>query len=254
MLKYELIDNQKDEWVVFVHGIGGSTKTWNRQIEVFSQRFNLLLLDLPGHGLNSDKIISKVDSQKLHNGIKDTLDHLGIESAHFVGLSMGTIVIVNFAVHHPEYIKSIILGGASLKVSGIYKLAVILANKMKRLVPYKFLYKFFAWFMMPRTNHKTSRSIFLREVMKLDKTTMYAWIEYIQFTLDPEQIISRLDELKKNILIISGDEDHCFIGGVKAIVNNQKYMKLNIIKKCGHVCSIEKSYDFNSMALNFLTN
>ena len=46
MLKYEAIDNQHEEWVVFVHGIGGSTKTWNRQIEDFSQRFNLLLLDL----------------------------------------------------------------------------------------------------------------------------------------------------------------------------------------------------------------
>ena len=120
MLRYEVIDNQKDEWVVFVHGIGGSTKTWNRQIEDFSQRFNLLLLDLPGHGLNSDKIISRVDSQKLHCGIKETLDYLNIPHAHFVGLSLGTIVIANFVAHHPDYVDTIILGGASLKVSGIY--------------------------------------------------------------------------------------------------------------------------------------
>lgn len=254
MLKYELIDNQKDEWVVFIHGIGGSTKTWNRQIEAFSQRYNLLLLDLPGHGLNSDKIIDKIDPQRLHNGIKDTMEYLNIESAHFVGLSLGTIVIANFAAYHPEYVKSIILGGASLKVSGINKLAVILANKMKHIVPYKFLYKFFAWFMMPRRNHKLSRTIFLNEVIKLNKQTMYAWIEYIQFTLNPEHILARLDELKKKILIISGDEDHCFISGSKDIVFKRKSMKLNIIKKCGHVCSIEKWYDFNSMALDFLGN
>ena len=145
MLKFECIDNQKEEWVVFIHGIGGSTKTWKKQIEDFSENYNLLLLDLPGHGLNSDNIIYKVDAQKLYKGIKETMDYLQIPNAHFVGLSMGTIVIANFAVCYPEYVDTIILGGSSLKLRGIYKAAVILANKMKRIVPYDFLYQFFAF-------------------------------------------------------------------------------------------------------------
>ena len=252
MLKYRAIDNNKEEWVVFIHGIGGSTRTWNRQIEAFSKNYNLLLLDLPGHGEHSNKIITKVDSHMLHKGIIETLNHLSINNAHFVGLSLGTIVIANFAAHHPEYVNTIILGAASLKVSGIYKFAVIAANKIKRLVPYKFLYKFFAWFMLPKRNHKKSRNIFLREVVKLNKKTMYAWIEYIQFTRRPENILSQLDGLKKKILIISGDEDHCFLSGVKKIVRQKNTMKLNIINKCGHICSIEKWNDFNNMALSFL--
>lgn len=252
MLTYELIDNKKEDWVVFVHGIGGSTRTWGKQIDAFSEHYNLLLLDLPGHGLNADNIIKKVDSEKLHTGIKETMDFLNIECAHFVGLSLGTIVIANFAVHHPEYVKSIILGGASLKVSGLYKGAVILADKIKHFVPYKFLYKFFAWFLMPKKNHKKSRKIFLREVVKLNKKTMFAWIEYLQFTLSPENILARLDEVKKNILIISGDEDHCFLKDAKALVDKMKSVEINIIEKCGHVCSIEKSSIFNHMALDFL--
>lgn len=252
MLTYELIDNKKEDWVVFVHGIGGSTRTCGKQIDAFSEHYNLLLLDLPGHGLNADNIIKKVDSEKLHTGIKDTMDFLNIKYAHFVGLSLGTIVIANFAVHHPEYVKSIILGGASLKVSGLYKGAVILADKIKHFVPYKFLYKFFAWFLMPKKNHKKSRKIFLREVVKLNKKTMFAWIEYLQFTLSPENILAKLDEVKKNILIISGDEDHCFLRDAKALVDKMKSVEINIIEKCGHVCSIEKSSIFNHMALDFL--
>ena len=252
MLKYQAIDNQKEEWVVFIHGMGGSTRTWTRQIEAFSKSYNLLLLDLPGHGEHSNKIIYKVNSEELNHGIIETMNHLNISSAHFVSLSLGTIVTANFAIHHPEYVKSIILGAASLKVSGIYKLAVIAANKLKKLLPYKFLYKFFAWFMLPRRNHKRSRRIFLREVIKLNKKTMYAWIEYLQIIRKSEHILTRLDNLKKNILIISGDEDHCFLGGVKKIVSRKKSLKLNIIDKCGHICSIEKWNDFNDMALNFL--
>lgn len=252
MLKYELIDNRKEEWVVFVHGIGGSTRTWNKQINDFSNHYNLLLLDLPGHGLNADNVINKVDTQKLHDGIKETLDFLNIQSAHFVGLSLGTIVIANFAVHHPEYVKSIILGASSLKVTKTYKSVVILADRIKHLIPYKMLYKFFAWFLMPKKNHKTSRKIFLREVVKLNKHTMFAWIEYLRFTLNSDYIFEKLDEIKKRILIISGDEDHCFISGAKALVDRVKTTEIQIIEKCGHVCSIEKWGDFNSMALNFL--
>lgn len=252
MLKYQVIDNQKEEWVVFIHGMGGSTRTWARQIEAFSKSYNLLLLDLPGHGEHSNKIIHKVNSEELNQGIIEAMSHLNISSAHFVALSLGTIVTANFAIHHPEYVRSIILGAASLKVSGIYKLAVIAANKFKKLLPYKFLYKFFAWFMLPRRNHKKSRHIFLREVIKLNKKTMYAWIEYLQVIRKSEHILTRLDNLKKNILIISGDEDHCFLGGVKKIVSRKKSLKLNIINKCGHICSIEKWNDFNNMALSFL--
>ena len=252
MLKYEIIENKSKEWIVFVHGIGGSTKTWSKQIEDFSKKYSLLLLDLPGHGLNSNKIIKKVDTKKLYKGIKDTLDYLNIKSAHFIGLSIGTIVIANFAVQYPDYVKTIILGGSALKLSGIYKGSIILANLIKYYVPYKFLYQFFAWFMMPKENHKKSRLIFLREVVKLHKETMFAWIEYLQFALHPENILMKLDSLEKRILLISGDEDYCFLHDVKNIAKKMKNSDIKIITKCGHICSIENWKSFNEISLEYL--
>ena len=252
MLKYEIIDNQAEEWVVFVHGLGGSTKTWNRQIDSFSENYNLLLLDLPGHGSNADNTIRKVDPQKLHTGIRDTLDHLGIRQAHFVGMSMGTIVIANFAVRYPSYVDTIIFGGSVLKLSGIYKQALIVANQIKRRVPYEFLFQFFAWFMMPRQRHKKSRLIFLQEVVKLKKETLFAWMEYLMFSLNPDKILNKLEFLGKHILFISGAEDHCFIQDAKAIAKRMKGTEIRIIEKCGHVCSIERSKLFNCLALEYL--
>ena len=253
MLKYEIIDNHAEEWVVFVHGLGGSTRTWQRQVDSFSRDYNLLLLDLPGHGRNAEKVIHKVDAQKLHTGIKETLDHLNIDRAHFVGLSLGTIVIANFAIRYPDYVETIILGGSTLKLSGIYKRALILANRIKRLVPYEFLYKFFAWFMMPRKTHKKSRMIFLREVVKLRKETLFAWMEYLMCSLNPDKMLSKLDFLGKRILFISGDEDHCFIKDAMSIAKRMRSTEIQIIKKCGHVCSIENWKAFNRIALDYLS-
>ena len=252
MLKYEELNNGKEEWCVFVHGIGGSTHTWKKQIDSFSQKYNLLLLDLPGHGENADNIIEKVDDEKLNRGIKDTLDFLKIKQAHFIGLSLGTIVIVQFALRFPSYTKSLIFGGAALKVCGIYKSIIKFANTAKEMLPYKTMYKMFAWFMMPKENHKKSRIIFVREVEKLNNRSMFAWIEYLKFTLSPEKIMKQLDALGKRILFISGEEDHCFLKGSKLLANMMNNADIAIIEKCGHVCSIERSDLFNNQVLNYL--
>ena len=42
-----------DAWVLLVHGAGGSTRTWKKQIEQLGVHYNLLIIDLPGHGKNA---------------------------------------------------------------------------------------------------------------------------------------------------------------------------------------------------------
>ena len=37
-------------WVTFVHGAGGSSSIWFKQIRAFSKHFNVLMVDLRGHG------------------------------------------------------------------------------------------------------------------------------------------------------------------------------------------------------------
>ena len=47
------------EWVTFVHGAGGSSSIWFKQIREFKKHFNVLLLDLRGHG-NSKSSLKNV--------------------------------------------------------------------------------------------------------------------------------------------------------------------------------------------------
>ncbi len=48
--KYVSKNPKKKEWITFVHGAGGSSTIWFKQIKYFSKYYNLLLLDLRGHG------------------------------------------------------------------------------------------------------------------------------------------------------------------------------------------------------------
>lgn len=252
MLNYTKYDNNKNKWVVFVHGIAGSTLTWKRQIEDFSREYNLLLIDLPGHGDSQGFKLEHINPFKLSKSIKEILDCESINSASFIGMSMGTLVIAHFAITYPSYVEAIVFGGAAIKVQGIYKGLMKITQAIKNILPKTFLCKTLSFVMMPKSNHKKSRQIFLRESKKINKENFLAWVEFLKATINPEQIFQKLNKTEIKTIFISGDEDNCFVKGAKSICNKMKNAKFSIIKKCGHVCTIERAKEFNCMALGFL--
>ena len=55
MINYTIYENSNSkQWVTFVHGAGGSSSIWFKQIRDFQKHFNVLLLDLRGHGNSKD--------------------------------------------------------------------------------------------------------------------------------------------------------------------------------------------------------
>ena len=252
ILNHTIYDNGSNNWIVFVHGIGGSTLTWKKQIESFSKDYNLLLIDLPGHGGSVVKKDEKITVKMVNSGIKETLDHLNIKKADFVCMSLGTLVVAHFAIKYPEYVSAIVFGGTIIKVEGIYKGLMNLVIKTKKLLPHRFLYNIFAHVIMPKRNHKKSRKIFIRESLKMKRQTFFSWIDYMYEITKPDKLIAKLKKLGIDMLFVSGEEDAVFIKGAKAVADAVSKTKFKVIKKCGHVCTIEKYQDFNEMSLNFL--
>lgn len=60
----------------------------------------------------------------------------------------------------PERVQSMILAGAIAKLDIRSRFFVGMGNAFKNLVPYLWLYKLFAFVIMPRKNHAESRSLF----------------------------------------------------------------------------------------------
>lgn len=143
MLNYQICDNHKPNWLVFIHGLGGSILTWKKQIVFFSKKYNLLLLDLPGHGASSQHNLITVD--EVNNQIKAVLDSCEIKKASFIGLSLGTLVVANFAIQHPEYITNIVFGGAAINLYGLYKPLMRLINLFKGCFHHCMFYKLRAY-------------------------------------------------------------------------------------------------------------
>ena len=244
-----------DSWVVFVHGAGGSSAIWFRQLKAYQLEHNVLLLDLRGHGKSSHLVEKFVNDNYSFNVVSkdiiDVLDHLQIASAHFVGISLGTIIIRNIAEMAPSKVSSMTLGGAITRFNVRSNTLVHLGNMFKHWVPFMWLYKLFAFIMMPKGRHKESRNLFVREAKRLCQKEFLRWFQ-LAMDVNPLMKYFKEKEIKIPILYIMGQEDHMFLGPVQEMVAHHKNSLLNTINDCGHVCNVEQPEMFNQYSLTFI--
>jgi len=241
--------------VTFVHGAGGSSSIWFKQIRTFSSKFNVLVLDLRGHGANKltikDTFSEKYTFDAITHDIVEVIDFLKIKSSHFAGISLGTILIRNLAEKHPKRVKSMIMGGAIMQLNLKSQILMKVGVLCKSVVPYLLLYKLFAFIIMPRKNHKKSRLIFVNEAKKLYQKEFIRWFK-LTSEINPLLHFFRTNHIKIPTFYIMGEEDHLFLPAIKKVVISHLDASLMVVKNCGHVVNIEQYRIFNSESIQFI--
>ena len=256
MLNYSTyLNSNSTEWVTFVHGAGGSSSIWYKQIRAFKSEFNVLILDLRGHGNSKPKLKdtfnTKYTFDSITNDILEVINHLKIETSHFVGISLGTILIRNLAENHPKRVKSMILGGAIMKLNIRSQILMKLGVVFKSVVPYMYLYRFFAFIIMPRKNHKKSRLLFVNEAKKLYQKEFIRWFK-LTSEINPLLRFFRTKDIKIPTLYVMGAEDHLFLPSIKNIVEKHVTSILFVVEQCGHVVNVEQPELFNKTTIQFI--
>lgn len=243
------------EWVVFVHGAGGSSSVWYRQLRAYREEFNVLLVDLRGHGrsarLRDGREHKPYTFESVSREVVEVLDHLGIERAHFVGISLGSIIIRTIADLVPERVRSMVLGGAVVRLNVRSRVLVATGNLLKRVVPFMWLYRLFAWIIMPRAGHRESRHLFVREAQKLARKEFLRWF---RLTLELRPILRLFEERDVDIptLYLMGAEDHMFLSAARRLAERHRRAVCWAIEHAGHVCNVDRPEHFNRLSLGFL--
>ncbi|MFD0933421.1 alpha/beta fold hydrolase [Psychroflexus salinarum] len=251
------LHKSSQQWVTFVHGAGGSSSIWFKQLRAFRAQFNVLLLDLRGHGNSNPKLQDSLDENytfdAITNDIVEVLNINGIQKSHFVGISLGTILIRNLAENYPERVSSMIMGGAIMKMNVRSRFLINVGVIFKSVVPYMILYKLFAFIIMPRKNHKKSRNLFVNEAKKLYQKEFIRWFK-LTSEINPLLKFFRQKAIDIPSLYMMGEQDYLFLPAVKKISETHKEAKLFILKNCGHVVNVEQPNVFNTKVIDFIKN
>jgi pimeloyl-ACP methyl ester carboxylesterase len=88
-------DYGKDTPVVFLHGYLESSEVWHFFAQKLSEKFRVITIDLPGHGL-SDSYGTTHTMEFMSNVVKELLDSLGIKKVFMTGHSLGGYVTLAF--------------------------------------------------------------------------------------------------------------------------------------------------------------
>lgn len=101
--------------LVLLHGFVASSFQWHfcGYVDALKKSHRLVLIDLRGHGRSSKPHErTQYSLQCRLADIRAVLKALAISRAHFMGYSMGGWLAYGMAVHHPEMVDSLIIGGA----------------------------------------------------------------------------------------------------------------------------------------------
>lgn len=258
LLYHELHQTSRENrpWVLFIHGAGGSTRTWRKQIDSFKEEYNLLLIDLPGHAQSKQVSIdsSAYTFEWIGNKIWEVVDHLKLSSLHIVAVSLGSIIGMQMQKLRPTAVKSMIFAGPIVGLNFKLRLLARSGLMLAKVIGYHRFYALTARIALPRKNHQKSRQVFVEESRRIDTVEYRKWTAMYGKTLDGS--LKNLFGTPPTIplFFVVGEQDHLFMRPALKYYKKFKKVQLKMIEKCGHVVSIEKFSEFNNVAIKSLNS
>lgn len=98
--------------VVFIHGVGGSARVWQPQVETFrAAGYTPLALDLPGYG--GRPAIERIDFEEFSEDVEAQIARAGLQRPVLVGHSLGGMIAQTMLRRKPDGYQAVVLVGTS---------------------------------------------------------------------------------------------------------------------------------------------
>ena len=106
--------------VMMAHAMGTSHRIWDRQVPALAGRYRLLRYDWRGHGATDAPPGPYTLAQFVEDAV-GTMDALGLESVHWVGISTGGMIGQGLGIHHPGRIRTLTLCNTTSQANPWYR-------------------------------------------------------------------------------------------------------------------------------------
>jgi pimeloyl-ACP methyl ester carboxylesterase len=97
--------------LLLIHGMAGSSATWQALIPLLSKKYRVIAPDLLGHGMSA-KPRGDYSLGAFAVFLRDLLDELGVARATVVGQSLGGGIAMQFTHQHRDYCERLVLIGS----------------------------------------------------------------------------------------------------------------------------------------------
>jgi 3-oxoadipate enol-lactonase len=245
--------------LVLVMGIGYDSSLWTlQQVPALSTRFRVVLVDNRDAGRSSraDHPYTVAD---MADDVAGVLDALDIDRTHLLGLSMGSMIGIEFALRHADRLDRLVLAGPGAAPARSAVDPISIWNWVKANDPSGEVFggQQFTWLFS---------SAFLRNHEAVQDTIdLLASNPYL---VDPDaydrqaqaylhfDALDRLDGITAPTLVIVGEQDLLTPPWVaREVADGIPGARFEVVTGDGssHVLPLERPDDFNQLVMSFLT-
>jgi 3-oxoadipate enol-lactonase len=103
------LEHGTGEALVLIHGLGANADSWRLQVEALAKNYRVIAMDLRGHGQSGFRAEEPITLRAFADDVMALIKNLGVERAHFCGISMGGMIALEIFVRYGDKVKSLIL-------------------------------------------------------------------------------------------------------------------------------------------------
>ena len=224
---------------------------WEPQLPVLEPAFRVVRYDMRGHG-GSGVTPGAYSLEMLGEDVVGLLDALGIEQAHFVGLSIGGMIGQGLGLNHADRLLSLTLCDTAPVMSEEAKplfrerMELARAKGMASLVDGTLA----RWFTAPYLNTAPPAVDRIRKQIAATPVDGFVGCSHAIMGLD---YVGRLPSIDLKTLIIVGEDDPGTpVSAAEAIHAGIPASRLVVLPSAAHLCNIEQAARFNAALMDFL--
>ncbi len=247
--------------IVFVHEFAADHRSWEMQMRHFGQRYRCITFSARGYPPSD--VPEKPESYSQNRATDDILavmDHLKIDKAHVVGLSMGGFATLHFGFRHPTRALSLVVAGvgygAEKEQQARFKgevevVAKSLLNEGMEKFAGKYAYgptrvqfenkdpRGFAQFKKELGEHSALGSANTQVGVQGERPSLY-------------DLLDKMRAMTMPTLVLTGDEDWPCLAPSVLMKREIPSAALAVMPNCGHTINLEDPDLFNQIVGDFI--
>lgn len=235
--------------VVLIHGGNLDSGMWDDDVAALSPHFRVVTYDVRPYGRSGPA----TPDYAWHEDLRALLDHLTIDRAHLVGLSLGARLAINFALAYPSRVDRLVLAGPGVDgwtfapdphLPGL--IAAVTAKDVAKATA--------LWLQHPYMAPAMRDPALAARLRRLAARNEHIWTQSIGPAVVPAPpAVTRLGEIRAPTLVIVGTLDVPDIQGTaKRLAADVPAARLEAVEGIGHLVNLEAPERFRSLVSVFL--
>jgi pimeloyl-ACP methyl ester carboxylesterase len=247
--------------VIFVHEYAGDHRAWEPQMRHFGRRYRAITYAARGYPPSDvPDDVAKYSQARAADDIKAVLDHLKIDKAHVIGLSMGGFATLHFGFRHPTRARSLVVAGCGYGAEkGQRDKFRAEAEAIAQFIDDNDITVFAEKYAYGPTRvqfeNKDPRGFAEFKAQLAGHSKIGARNTQLGVQRERPSLYDLVDEMKKltvPTLVLTGDEDWPCLQPALLMKQNIPTAALSVMPNCGHTINIEDPDQFNHLCGDFM--